>query len=93
MFEKVFEDQNTIESTFTPVITLLGDSPLNINVDQDYIEPGATAFDENNNPLAITITGIVNNQIPGSYAITYTLSNNLYGLISVIRTVLVNSII
>ena len=46
----------SVDST-TPVITLLGDSPMTLTVGDSYVEPGATAVDDVDGALEVTISG------------------------------------
>jgi len=77
-----------------PVITLTGDNPLNLVQYENYIEPGATATDaeDDNNSLQIQISGTVNTSIPGSYFINYDVSDS-QGLPATqrVRTVIVDN--
>ncbi len=57
-----------------PVLTLLGDDPLSVNVGGPYVEPGYTAIDAHDGDLSsqVVITGTVDVNTPGSYELTYT---------------------
>lgn len=57
-----------------PVITLIGDNPLEVEVGETYNEPGATAEDNVDGDItdSIEITGEVNTDEVGEYIITYT---------------------
>jgi len=65
------------EVTFTdvdttpPVITLNGANPLNLKVGEIYTDPRATATDDVDGDLDVTITGSVNRNTSGTYIITY----------------------
>lgn len=64
-----------------PIMTLNGNSIINLNLGSSYIELGATAIDavDGNVTASIVISGTVNTNIVGSHFITYTskdLSNN-----------------
>lgn len=56
-----------------PVITLLGDNPLVINIGDEVVDPGAEALDETSGDRTehITMTHNVDNEEPGSYTMTY----------------------
>ncbi|MBD3391282.1 MAG: DUF5011 domain-containing protein [Chitinivibrionales bacterium] len=72
---KVVEEQ-ALDVT-DPVITLKGDNPMTLTVDDTYTEPGATATDdvEGNLTVQIEISGTVNTSEEGSYTVTYTVSD------------------
>jgi len=55
-----------------PVLTLNGDSPMNLAVGQDYIESGATGIDNVDVSVVVTIGGdTVNTAVVGTYSVTY----------------------
>ena len=53
----------------SPVITLIGDNPITIEVGDSFTDPGATATD--NYETTITVTGSVDVNTVGAYTITY----------------------
>jgi P2-related tail formation protein len=61
-----------------PVITILGNNPVSINVGSIYNDDGATALDDVDGDVTdyIITTGTVNPNIPGSYTITYTVEDS-----------------
>ncbi len=75
-----------------PVLTLLGDNPMNVVVDTSFVDPGATSTDMEDGDLtsAIIKTGSVNTSIIGSYTLTYTVSDSKGSTVSVNRVVNVN---
>lgn len=60
-----------------PVVTLLGDSEVLLEVDATYEEKGATAMDETDGDVTanITVTGSVDTRTPGAYEIKYTVKD------------------
>ncbi|MDQ6993128.1 MAG: DUF5011 domain-containing protein [Mariprofundus sp.] len=60
-----------------PVITLVGASPVVLNVGTAYIESGAKALDniDGNLSAAVVIGGAVNTAVVGTYTITYNVSD------------------
>lgn len=61
-----------------PVITLNGEYMVTLNKGDVYVEKGATAYStlEGDITKFITISGLVNTQIPGIYTVTYSVSNH-----------------
>ncbi len=55
-----------------PDITLLGDNPLYIKKNSNYIEPGATAEDNIDGIINVEINSSVNTNKAGEYIVTYT---------------------
>ncbi len=68
---------NSTTDTTKPIITLVGANPQNITIGTTYTELGATASDNIDGDITanITITGNVNTNIAGDYAITYNVSD------------------
>jgi uncharacterized protein (TIGR02145 family) len=61
-----------------PVITILGDNPVNIFVGEPYTDEGATALDNVDGDLTyrIIVEGTVNPNVPGIYTIIYYVMDN-----------------
>jgi hypothetical protein len=59
--------------TTKPVITLLGSNPVSINVGQTYTDAGATALDNFDGDITLSIVTVnpVNTGIAGTYTVTY----------------------
>jgi hypothetical protein len=66
-----------VQDTVAPVITLNGSNPMTVGFGTVFTDPGATASDGCAGDLtsAIVVTGSVNTQIVGFYALTYTVSD------------------
>jgi autotransporter-associated beta strand protein len=77
--------------TTKPIITLIGNATLTVNIGTTYTDAGATATDETApaNPT-VTTSGSVNTAVPGNYVLSYnavdTVGNNA---LTVTRTVTV----
>lgn len=78
--------------TVAPVITLLGDTNMSVDQGTSYIEPGATALDNNDGDISgdIIISGTVDVNTVGSYNITYTVEDAAGNSTSVTRIVTVS---
>jgi hypothetical protein len=77
-----------VRDTKIPVITLKGDNPMFIDCASGYTEPGATAIDNYDGPVPVTISGAVSTS-PGVYTITYTASDSSGNVATATRTVTV----
>jgi len=60
-----------VADTQPPVITLLGGSSIVLTEGDRYVDPGATAADRFEGNVPVTVTGSVDNQIPGTYQLRY----------------------
>jgi N-acetylneuraminic acid mutarotase len=65
----------TVADTRPPVITINGANPLTVECHTSFSDPGATANDVCAGPVAVTPTGMVNVNDPGTYVITYMASD------------------
>ena len=87
---KVVENASECEGdTIPPVLTLLGDNPVTMYVGEDYVDPGATAFDNLSGDITdkIVVTGTVNLNVPGTYIISYTVNDLFENVTTVTRTI------
>lgn len=77
--------------TESPVITVLGDNPVSIEVDSIYEDAGATAFDNCQGEISgdIMTENPVNTSIPGLYTVTYTVSDSAGNAAEATRIVIV----
>ena len=76
-----------------PTITILGDNPLQVATDTQFIDPGATATDTEDGDLTshIITTGSVDASTTGTYILTYSVTDSGGLSTSTTRTVLINS--
>ena len=75
-----------------PVITIIGDNPLEINIGEDYTEFGATATDDIDGDITQDIlidSSNLNTALAGNYAVTYSVSDLSNNSTSEIREVIV----
>jgi len=76
-----------------PVVTLNGETEINLFVDETYTEAGATAIDGNDDSveLDVTIVGSVDTSTIGTYSITYSATGITYNDTTVVtRTVIIS---
>ncbi|MGB1501570.1 MAG: immunoglobulin-like domain-containing protein, partial [Flavobacteriaceae bacterium] len=74
--DSVTRTVNVVDTT-APIITLLGDNPMTIEVGSTFTDPGATASDVGDGDLtsSIVITGSVDSNTIGTYTVTYNVSD------------------
>ncbi|MEK9165469.1 MAG: immunoglobulin-like domain-containing protein, partial [Patescibacteria group bacterium] len=68
---------NVVDTT-KPVITLLGDNPINLYIGDTYTDAGATASDNYDGDITASIVTVglpINTAFPGVYDITYNVSD------------------
>ena len=78
----VIEDDNS-----PPVITLNGANPMTVECHTSFTDPGATANDACAGNLAVTTSGAVDVNTPGTYVITYTATDTTGHTTTATRTV------
>ncbi len=66
----------TVQDTTAPVITLNGADPLTHECHTPFTDPGATAQDACEGSVAVTSSGTVDENTPGTYTITYSASDS-----------------
>ena len=72
-----------------PVITILGDNPVTVALNSEYIDAGATASDSEEGDITnrIVVVNSVNTSELGTYTVTYTVENNIGQSATEVRTV------
>ena len=58
--------------TTPPVIELVGEAEIALEVEQPYVDPGATATDDVDGPLTPSVDNPVDTKVIGTYVVTYT---------------------
>ncbi len=66
-----------LPDTTPPVITVIGNSPVMVELGSEYTDAGATAVDDVDGDLtgSVKIVSAVNTAVPGSYKVTYNVSD------------------
>ena len=82
----VYDSQYAIQDTTPPTITILGDNPSNVEVGSTFSDPGVTVYDQDGSST-YTTTGTVDTNVLGSYALTYTATDNSGNQATATRTV------
>lgn len=70
-----------------PIITLNGSNPVTINLDEVYVDEGATVTDNIDEDISIVMTGTVNPSIAGTYTMTYSATDKAGNEESVTRNI------
>ena len=81
---------NVVDTT-PPLITILGDNPATVVLNDPYTDAGATAFDAGDGDLTadIVISSDVDTSLLGSYSVTYDVIDSSGNLANAVRTVYV----
>jgi hypothetical protein len=77
----------TVIDTIPPIITIIGDNPLNIKVGDTYVERSVT-YDQGS--YLISTVDNINVNLPGTYTVVYTIGDDVFTS-TVTRTVNVDS--
>lgn len=78
----------TVEDTTRPVVTLAGESEVTLECAVDkFMDPGASAADACDGPLAVTVSGAVDTSTPGTYELTYSATDDAGNTGTATRTV------
>lgn len=78
--------------TIAPVITLNGESSLELTVGDTYTEAGATATDDVDGTITVTSSGSVDTSTAGTYTLTYTATDAAGNTATVTRTITVKTL-
>jgi hypothetical protein len=81
----------TVADTVGPVITLNGETSMEINQDSDFSDPGATATDAVDGSVRVVTTGSVDPSAAGTYTLTYNAIDSAGNKSSLARTIVVGS--
>jgi len=79
----------TVQDTVAPVITLNGSNPMQVGFGTTFVDPGATAADgcAGNLTSSIVVTGSVDTNTVGFYALTYSVADPTGHTDTKVRTV------
>jgi len=79
-----------VVDTIAPVISMLGSSPVQVQIGDTYNDAGATALDDIDGDISssLVVTSTVNTSVPGSYTVTYNVSDAAgNAAVAMVRTV------
>lgn len=54
-----------------PIVTLQGSNSISLYVGETFVDPGATAADDNDGAVVVSVSGTVNTSVIGIYTLTY----------------------
>jgi hypothetical protein len=80
-------DGSPVADTTKPVITLVGEDNLTINLNEVYVDAGATALDDVDGEITAIMTGVVDTSTVGTYILTYTATDKALNVGTITRTV------
>jgi surface protein len=88
------DDEEFYTINETPIITLIGEAIVTVEIYSTYTDSGATAQDTEDGNLtsSITTTGLVNTSMEGNYVITYTVSDSFGNTATTSRQVIVEDV-
>jgi|GEM_PF-672972 len=81
------------QNSLFPVLTLKGANPMNLDINDTFIDPGAMATDDVDGDITAFIEvddSNVNTSVAGTYEVTYTVSNSNDNSASITRSVIVS---
>ncbi len=86
--------ETSLVSNPPPVVTLAGSTAVTLECGSSFVDPGATALDACDGPVAVTTTGAVNTAVVGVYPLVYDAVDSAGGsaldvtrLVSIIDTI------
>ncbi len=87
------EEPTAMPDTIPPVISVTGSTGIVLHIDSPYTEQGATAFDNTDGDIShmVMAQGFVDVYTPGTYNVTYTVSDTAGNTAVAIRTIRVIS--
>jgi hypothetical protein len=91
IFNFWYQKGTEVVDTVKPVITLIGNNPININEGDSFSDPGANVSDNVDDTTVIYGAGTIDTSIAGNYNITYSATDSAgNSAIQVTRDVIVN---
>ncbi len=92
-FEVSYCNSETLD-TVNPELTLLGANPLNLNINDTFIDPGVTATDNIDGDITnrVHLKSTVDTAIAGTYEVTYVVTDIAGNSAHISRTVIVNDV-
>ena len=85
-------EKGSVDTT-APLITIQGVNPVSIPQGSVYTDAGATAVDDVDGNLTVSIVGTVNTAVVGAYTITYSATDSSANTATAMRTVNVTAVV
>ncbi|MEN8250513.1 MAG: DUF5011 domain-containing protein [Bacteroidota bacterium] len=86
-------DSNDGGDTTAPVITILGDNPVFLDVGDPYTDEGATAEDDVDGPVPVNVSGdVIDTSVEGAHQVIYTAEDSSGNIATKIRSVYVGDV-
>ncbi len=82
-----FQNKLWLQDVLPPVITVLGNNPVNVEVNNSYTDAGATCTDNIDSSCVPVASGTVDTSAVGTYIITYTATDEAGNSSQLTRTV------
>ena len=79
----------TVNDTTPPVLTLIGDDPLEVIAGTTFVDPGVSVTDNVGVVGGVVVTGTVDTMSPGTYVLTYSAADAAGNVASLTRDVVV----
>jgi hypothetical protein len=71
----------------SPTVHLIGDGSVTVTLNDTFVDPGATATDETDGELGVSVTGNVDTEMEGNYQLSYRASDAAGNTTTAIRIV------
>ena len=93
LFSIMYTLITTLPQTHTPIITLNGSSTIQLNIGDNWTDPGATATDDVDGDItnSIAVSGSVDTSTVGTYTLIYSVADAASNSASTTRIVIVNA--
>lgn len=84
----------TVRDIYAPVLTLLGDQTVEMTIGNGFSDPGYTAIDSCDGDVTdlVVVTSDINIYLPGTYTVTYTVTDSAGNTAEQTRTVVLHDI-
>jgi surface protein len=95
LFSIMYTLITTLPQTNTPIITLNGSSTIQLNIGDNWTDPGASAMDDVDGDItsSITVNGTVDASAVGTYTLVYSVINTASNTASKTRIVIVSDLV